>query len=77
MSDWKEVIENGSVYYVNEEVGTIIKTAEGLFIACFPKIVKMGPFDSLTAAQSSFEFKNELDASLDQYNAVVSEKLKS
>lgn len=68
MSGWKEVIEEGQVFYVHEELGTIAKTIDGKFVAMLPKVMRFGPFDTMEQAQQAFQNKVSLEQWLDQYN---------
>ena len=60
MSEWqKEVVENQE-FWVNDNVGSIMKTNERKFLVLIPKIVQLGPFETLEEAQNkATEFKNE------------------
>lgn len=68
MSDWVEKVEDGLVFYVNDEVGNVVKTPEGLFISMIPKVIRLGPFETLEQAKQAFENKAVLEQMLDQYN---------
>ena len=47
MSEWqKEVVENQE-FWVNDNVGSIMKTNERKFLVLIPKIVQLGPFETL------------------------------
>ena len=60
MSEWqKEVVENQE-FWVNDSVGSIMKTNERKFLVLIPKIIQLGPFETLEEAQNkAAEFKNE------------------
>ncbi len=68
MSNWVEMVEDGQVYYVNEDVGNILKVAESMYIAMMPKVLKLGPFSSLEDAKAAFDRKKEIDDLVTQYN---------
>ena len=65
---WKEIIEQGVVWYVNEEVGNIQKLANGQFVALVPKVVRLGPFNSLDEAKQAVEDKQGLNQIIETYN---------
>ncbi len=55
----KEVVENQE-FWVNDDIGSIMKTNERKFLVLIPKIIQLGPFASLEEAQDkATEFKNE------------------
>lgn len=70
MSEWKEIIEEGQVYYVNEMLGNIVKLpADDGFIVVYPKLIKLGPFKTLNDAKGILENKrNMIDNLVDQFN---------
>ena len=68
MNNWKEVVEEGSVIYVNEEVGNVVKTPDGKYVCMIPKVIKLGPFDTLDVAQSVAEDKENLERNLENFN---------
>ena len=39
MDYWVEVEEEGNTYYVNEDLGNIIKISDGMYVSCVPKII--------------------------------------
>lgn len=70
MSEWREIIEEGVVYHVNEECGNIV-TVEDRYVAMLPKVCKLGPFNSLEEAKqvlSSEDNRQALDQMLDAFN---------
>jgi len=69
MSEWKECIEEGVITYVHEELGNVTKLADGVFIALYPKVVKLGPFSSAEKAQTILAKNRALvDQVLDELN---------
>lgn len=76
MSQWQEVSEEGKTFYVNEELGNIVKITETTFIAMYPKIIKLGPFSSLEEAKEALSPENQkkLLLHLDHYNHSLTEK---
>jgi len=69
MSDWRKVIEEGTEYWINDNLGNIVRTEVGTYVSIIPKAVKLGPFNDLTQAQQALENNKEaLDEWLDQYN---------
>lgn len=72
MDDWKEVVEDGQVWYIHEEHGNIIKLTEDSYVAMIPRVVKIGPFTSLDNAKSALVWKkDELEAVLEEFNSRV------
>lgn len=69
MSDWKEVHEEGQVFWVNEELGNVLKAGEGVYISMLPKIIRLGPFETLSQAQQALSVnKKSLDEIIDRFN---------
>ncbi len=69
MSEWKEVVEEGQTFFINEEVGNIVKADEQTFICLLPKMVRLGPFNSLEEAKSAIENNKEsLNKHLENFN---------
>jgi hypothetical protein len=58
MANWREVIEEGHVFYVSED-GNIAKIGDGKFVAIMPATVKLGPFDTVEQAQQAVEENKE------------------
>jgi hypothetical protein len=65
---WKQVIEDGCVVWVNEQVGNVMKLPDGSYVAMVPKVIKLGPFDTLEKAQKSAENKESLKLAIENYN---------
>lgn len=65
MSNWEEVIEEGRVFWINDEVGSIMKSGEGMYFGFLPKVLKLGPFTSKEEAQRA------MTQNLDTLNALV------
>ncbi len=80
MSEWKEVTEEGQVYFVNEELGNILKGAEGCYISLMPKIVRLGPFETLEQAQKVMDERKTIDemidTTVDTYNENILQLMK-
>lgn len=76
MSNWEKEVDGEQEWYTNEQLGSITKVAD-LYIAMFPKLVKIGPFKTFEEAEKSLKDKAGLDKLLDQYNMEIVEKLKS
>ena len=74
MSNWAEIEEDGLTYFVNEELGNIIKISDGMYVSCIPKVVRFGPFGSLEEAQKSFEHKKDIDDALTELNSKLMRK---
>lgn len=68
MSNWKEVVEEGHVFYVSE-AGNVVKLGEGSFVAIVPATVKLGPFETAEQAQQVVEQnKDALKKYLENFN---------
>jgi hypothetical protein len=73
MNNWREVIEEGQIFYINEKLGNIQKLCDGVYIAFFPKIIKLGPFSSLESAKQALESCETLfDDTIETLNQKVS-----
>jgi hypothetical protein len=69
MSDWKQVAEEGQVFWVHEEHGNVLKAGDGVYISMLPKVIRLGPFETLEQAQSALaNGKQALEAALDEFN---------
>lgn len=69
MSNWKKTEDEGITYYVNEDIGNIIKVDDA-YVVMIPKILKFGPFKTLKEAKDAAENKQEgLAVLLEQFNA--------
>jgi len=69
MNEWKEVIEDGVVCYVNEEYGQVTKLTDGAYLSLVPKIIKLGPFETLEQAQQAIvKNKAVINSMLDDFN---------
>jgi hypothetical protein len=69
MSNWVQVEEDGRIFYVNEDMGNIVKISDNMFVSCVPKILKFGPFSTLEEAKEVFNKKQEMELALDEMNA--------
>jgi len=68
MSKWREVTEEGHVFYVSEE-GNIAKLGESMFVAIIPATAKLGPFETVEQAkQAILENKKALRKHIDSFN---------
>ena len=65
---WKEISEDGVIYYVNDEVGTVVRTADGKYISLYPKVLKFGMFDTLEQAKTVYQNLDGINTLLEQYN---------
>jgi len=68
MGRWTKVVEADQIFFINEEIGNILETLDGKFLATIPKIVRLGPFDTLEAAKQSAEDREGLNKTIDTYN---------
>ena len=65
MAEWKKTIEEGLEFWVNDEVGSIMKTNEDKYLVLLPRVVQIGPFDTLGQAQDLLgEHMDEIDKAL-------------
>lgn len=55
MLEWKEVTEEGQVFWVHDELGNVMKLGDNIFIAMMPKVIKLGPFSSAEQAKEVLE----------------------
>lgn len=79
MSKWVQVVEEGQVFWVNEELGNVYKAEEGMYLSLLPRVLKMGPFKTLEEAQLALESKAVkaiVDQHLDVLNAQVVDQIK-
>ena len=74
MSNWVELEEEGQIYYLNEDVGNIIKIGESMYVSCIPKVIRLGPFGSLEEAKAAFDNKKEIDDTLTELNSKLMRK---
>ena len=65
---WEEHEEEGKIIWINESVGNVIKMKNSQFLAMVPRVVKLGPFDTVEEAKQVAEDKQGLDRVLDNYN---------
>ena len=68
MSNWKEITEEGVVYYVNDELGNVMKVGD-MFVSMMPVVVKLGPFKTLEEAKASLMNKQAVKNLIEEYNA--------
>lgn len=59
MAEWKKVQEDGQEFYINEELGNVIKAGDK-YISLFPKMLKIGPFKNLDEAQRALVRASEM-----------------
>ena len=60
MNKWTHLTENGQDFWVNEKIGNIVKASDtsagtDYFVAMIPKVVKLGPFETLEEAKQAAE----------------------
>ena len=68
MSSWTEVVEEGQVFWVNNELGNVVKIDDKSFVAMMPMICRLGPFSSLEEAKSVLTRKKEIKDLIEEYN---------
>jgi hypothetical protein len=69
MSDWKEVIEDECTYFVHDELGSVVKLADGIYVSMMPKVIRLGPFETEEQAKQSLEQNRKaIDEVLDNFN---------
>jgi hypothetical protein len=68
MSDWKEVVEEGRVFWINDELGNVVKVGDDSYVAMVPLICRLGPFNSLEDAKEALTHKQELKNIIEEYN---------
>ena len=70
MSEWQEVVEEGVVFWVNQDLGNVQKMPDGAYVALMPKIIKLGPFETVEQAQQCLSAnKASIDELLKNYNS--------
>ena len=74
MSNWVEVVEEGQIYYINEELGNIVKVTDTMYVSMVPKVLRFGPFSSLEEAKKIFEKKSEIELALNELNSNLTKK---
>lgn len=74
MSKWQEVVEEGQVFYVNDDLGNIMKLGDH-YVAMLPIVCKLGPFKTLAEAKASFHQKMELKSAIEDFNTSMMEKI--
>jgi hypothetical protein len=74
MVNWEKDVDGEQEWYTNEQLGSITKIANNLYVSMFPKLVKLGPFKTFEEAEKAL--KEGLERLLDQYNMDMVEKLK-
>ena len=58
-TEWLKEVDELGEFWVNENIGSIMKTNERKFLVLVPKIVQLGPFETLEEAQEkAIEAKN-------------------
>ena len=68
-NSWKEVVEEGQVFWVNDQLGNVVKIDDKSFIAMLPKVIRLGPFETLEQAQKALEInKASLENVLTSFN---------
>lgn len=60
MSDWKEVVEEGQVFWVNDELGNVLKLSDGSYLSMMPLVCRLGPFSTLEEAKESLKHKQQV-----------------
>lgn len=72
MSDWEMVIEDGHVFWVHDHLGNIQQTANEKYYSYLPKVVRLGPFNSLGEAKFAIvNNKAALDKLIEDFNESV------
>lgn len=71
-AQWEKVVEEGQEFWVNEELGNVVKTGKETYVALMPKVLKFGPFAS---AEEAKQFIEEAAKKLDSVLAGVSDTL--
>lgn len=70
MSKWEEVVEQGQLFYVNNDVGNIAKLGD-IYVSLLPMVCKLGPFKTLDEAKAAFSKKEELKKAIEQFNQTL------
>lgn len=65
---WEETVIEGKVMWQSDH-GTVFKTPDGKFVAGVPRVIKLGPFQTVEEAQQIAEDSDgNLDRLLENYN---------
>jgi hypothetical protein len=77
MGNWTEIVEEGQVFWVHSELGNVLKAGEGVYIAMMPKVIRLGPFETLDQAKLVLsQNKKTVDETLDKLNDNLISSLK-
>lgn len=64
---WTKVQEEDSCWWEHPEHGNIFVTADGKFVCAYPKVISIGPFDTLERAKMALDsFKDSIDNSVQE-----------
>jgi hypothetical protein len=75
MNKWNEIVEEGHVFYENDEVGCIQKLTDGIYLGMVPKVIKLGPFKDLEEAKKILLLaKADIDKLVEEYNLTLTGK---
>jgi hypothetical protein len=69
---WEISDEDGVTFYLHEEYGNILRIDENTYMAFMPKVIKLGPFNSLDDAKRILTTKREdLDVVIENFATTV------
>ena len=68
MSEWEELVEDGQTFYVNDDIGNIMKLSDGSYVVVLPRAIKLGTFSTLEEAKQIAEDPAGLDQTIENYN---------
>jgi hypothetical protein len=65
---WNERVIEGKLMWESDH-GTVFKTPDGKFVAGVPRVIKLGPFDTVEEAKQAAEDpEGNLDRTIETYN---------
>ncbi len=65
---WNEIIVEGKLMWQSDH-GTVFKTPDGKFVSGVPRVVKLGPFDTVEEAkQAAEDGDGNLDRAIENFN---------
>jgi len=81
MSNWEKVVENNMNFWIHEELGTIVEIEEGKYVVMYPKVLKLGIFQTVEQAQEVIEtnvesLNNFIEHNVDKFNYELFELMK-
>ena len=74
---WEKVEEDGTNYWINEEIGNIVQLKDNEFVVLYPRVIKLGPFSTVEQAQAAImDNKDSIDIMIKNFNLSLVEATK-